>query len=91
MTHCNRQPMLFSNLGRRRIQADFAGGTLTSDAGALLLRQADRRIGLIDAIDQAIPDPRDPDLIEHTQRSMLAQRIMYLFSVLSGTGGCIEG
>ncbi len=78
MTECHREPMLFSNLGRRRVQADFDGGSLTSDAGALLVRQADQRIGLIDAIDRAIPDPRDPDLIQHTQRSMLAQRIISL-------------
>ncbi len=78
MTDCHREPMLFSNLGRRRVQADFDGGSLTSDAGALLVRHADQRIGLIDAIDRAIPDPRDPDLIQHTQRSMLAQRIISL-------------
>ena len=78
MTDCNQEPMLFSNRGRRQVQADFAGGRLTSDAGALLVREADRHIGLIDAIDQAIPDPRDPDLIQHTQRSMLAQRIIGL-------------
>jgi len=78
MTDCNAQPMLFSNLGRRRVQADFDGGTLTSDAGALLLREANQRIGLIDAINQVIPDPRHPDRTRHTQRSMLAQRIISL-------------
>ena len=78
MTDCHHEPMLFSNLGRRQVQADFGGGTLTSDTGALLLRQTNQRIGLIDAIDRAIPDPRDPDRIHHTQRSMLAQRIISL-------------
>jgi hypothetical protein len=75
MTDCNDEPITFSSLGRRGVLADFNGGTLTSDAGALLLREADRRLGLIDALDRAIPDPRDPELITHTQRSMLSQRV----------------
>jgi hypothetical protein len=65
----------FSRLGSRRIEADFSGGSLTSDAGALLLRQADKRLGLLDALDAVIPDPRNPELICHSQRSLLAQRI----------------
>ena len=78
MTDCHDEPMLFSNLGRRRVQADFAGGTLSSNAGALLLGQTNEFLGLIDAIDRSIPDPRDPDRIQHTQRTMLAQRIISL-------------
>ena len=50
MTECNRQAVLFSSLGRQKVQADFAGGTLTSDAGGLLLREVDRRLGLIGAL-----------------------------------------
>jgi len=75
MTECNQTPVSFATLDRRNLVADFTGGTITSDAGALLLRQADRQIGLIDALDRAIPDPRNPDLIRHPQRALLAQRI----------------
>jgi len=75
MTECNRQPLLFSSLGRQQIQADFAGGTLTSDAGGLLLREVDRRCGLIDALAACLTDPRDPTRIRHELRTMLAQRI----------------
>ena len=50
MTECTRQGLLFSSLGRQQVQADFAGGTLTSAAGGLLLREVDRRCGLIDAL-----------------------------------------
>ena len=59
----------------KKIQADFNGATLTSDAGALLLREIDKRIGLIDAINRCIPDPRNEFFIVHQQRTMLAQRI----------------
>lgn len=75
MTHCNRTRLSFSSLHRQQVVADFAGGTLTSDAGALLLREVDRRLGLLDAFDRAIPDPRDPAAITHTQRTLLAQRV----------------
>jgi hypothetical protein len=76
MTECNGLPLLFSSLGRKKIVADFQGGDLTSDGGLPLLREVDRRIGLIDAVDAAINDPRCPWLIEHDQRTILAQRIL---------------
>ena len=60
MTDCITQLLLFSSLQRKKIQGDFNGGSLTSDAGALLLREIDKRIGLIDAINNCIPDPRNP-------------------------------
>jgi hypothetical protein len=63
------------------VVADFLGGRLTSDAGVLLLREVDQKIGLLEAINDAIPDPRDPAGITHDQRTMLAQRI---FSIALG-------
>src|SRR5947209_13674159 len=67
--------MTFSRLGSRAVLADFLGGRLTTDAGALLLRETADRLGAFEAIDAAIPDPRDPALIIHDQRAMLAQRV----------------
>jgi hypothetical protein len=75
MTDCTTQPLLFSSIGSKKIQADFKGGSLTSDAGAALLREVDKRLGLIDAINRCIPDPRHPFFIVHDQKTMLAQRI----------------
>jgi len=75
MTHGNRRPIPFSSLDRQQVVADFTGGALTSDAGGLLLREVDRRRGLLDALDRAIPDPRDPGAITHAQRTLLAQRV----------------
>lgn len=73
--------MSFSSVDRREVVADFLGGRLTSDASIVLLKEVDRRIGLLDAFNQAIPDPRDPLMTVHDQRTMLAQRI---FSIASG-------
>jgi len=75
MTECNRSELVFSSLSRKRILADFNGGRLTSDAGALLLREADRRTGLIEALAACITDPRDPSKVQHDVRTLLAQRI----------------
>jgi len=75
MTDCNPQPIVFSSSGRRNVVADFSGGAITSDSGALLLREVDRALGLIDRIDAVIPDPRNQALITHQQATMLRQRI----------------
>ncbi len=56
MTDCTTEPLLFSSLKRQNVQADFRGGRLTSDGGALLLREADRSLGLIDAINARASD-----------------------------------
>ncbi len=75
MTECTRKALQFSSLSRKKILADFNGGRLTSDGGALLLREANRRTGLIDALAACITDPRDPAKTHHEVTTMLAQRI----------------
>jgi hypothetical protein len=78
MTDCNCEPLRFSSLGPKAVVADFRGGRLTTDSGALLLREAADRLGLFDALDAAIPDPRHPAFTVHDQRTMLAQRVVAL-------------
>jgi len=75
MTDCNRDPLHFSSLGSKAVVADFNGGRLTTDAGALLLREVAERIGLFDAFNAAVPDPRNPVFTIHDQRAMIAQRV----------------
>src|SRR2546423_1190536 len=76
MTHCNRDPLDFSRRGSKTVVADFQGGRLTTDAGALLLGEVADRSGLFDAFNAAIPDPRHPLFIVHDQRTMIAQRVL---------------
>ena len=57
------------------MSAGFAGGDVTSDGGITLLRQTDRRIGLSKALAKVLPDPRDPERIEHPVLSLVRQRI----------------
>lgn len=76
MTECNTDVFDLGRLGRRKLVADFNGGRLTSDAGALLLQQVDQRLGLLDAVNDCIPDPRDLRYVVHQQRAMLGQRVI---------------
>lgn len=81
MTECSKEALRFTGQARREVVADFLGGRITSDAGILLLREVDRQIGLIDAVNGCLPDPRDPRYTVHDQSAMLAQRI---FSIALG-------
>ena len=75
MTDCNRDPLHFSTLGAKAVVADFRGGRLTTDAGALLRREVADWIGLFDALDAAIPDPRNAVFVIHDQRALIAPRV----------------
>ena len=57
MTLCYQNAIEFPRVRRRVVEARFNAGELTSDGGSLLLRQADRYLGLTDAVARA-PDPR---------------------------------
>ena len=65
----------FGRLGRREVQGRFDGGSMTSDAGVMLLSAADRKLGLTAAAARCIADPRNPLLIKHAVRDMLRQRV----------------
>jgi len=78
MPKCTEGKLRFSGVGRRVVEADFSGGDLSSEGGVLLLREVDRRLSLCKRAAGALKDPRDPTLIEHTQESMLRQRIFGL-------------
>lgn len=75
MTDCNVHPDLFPALKSRKVQVDFEGGAITSDAGGLLLRQVDRRLGLTRRLDRILEDPRRVRSCRHTQLHLYRQRI----------------
>jgi hypothetical protein len=75
MTECTELRFAFATEGRREIVAEFNGGTISSDGGALLLRETDQKMNLRVRFSQCFLDSRDADLIEHSVEQMLAQRI----------------
>jgi hypothetical protein len=78
MTECTTDGVTFSRHGRRVVQALHDGGTITSDAGGLLVREADRTLGLTERLAAALADQRQPSMIVHDQVTMLRQRIFAL-------------
>lgn len=75
MEEDNQLGFEFPGLGRRKIEANFAGGQVSSDGGVMLLRQVDRWLGFTKQLDSILPDRRNPLLIQHSQESLLRQRI----------------
>lgn len=75
MPDCNAELFPFPSFDRRKIEAGFSGGDVSGDGGVMVLRQTDRRLGLVRALDKVIADPRDPDLVTHRQIDLLRQRI----------------
>jgi hypothetical protein len=76
MTECNPERFEFdSTCGSRQIVAEFSGGTMTSDAGSLLLKETDAKMNLLRRFSECFTDRRSPLLIEHTLEQMLRQRV----------------
>jgi hypothetical protein len=75
-TQCNAEQLEFSCVEGRRVVAAFDGGAVSSDAGALLLGRTDAAIGLLDRLAKCFVDERRPDLIEHTVRTLIGQRVL---------------
>jgi DDE family transposase len=80
MPYSTPQQLCFPPLTGYTIRADFEGGALSSDFGALLLRGIDRQIGLTERLAAAMQDKRHPSYIDHPLRDLLAQRIYQIAS-----------
>jgi hypothetical protein len=75
MTECNQSNFEFKASGKREIVARFDGGTISSDGGAFLLRQADQRLNLLARLAECFLDGRNQNQVEHSIQEMLSQRI----------------
>ena len=64
-TQCNQEAFQFHPLFRRAVRGQFDGGTITTDAGGLLLREVEKRTGIIAQYAACFTDHRDPARIEH--------------------------
>src|SRR4051812_38378463 len=76
MTECTQSRLPFANHGSREVVAEFSGGTITSDSGALLLRETDGRMKLLARFSQCFLDARNPVFVQHPVEQMLAQRVL---------------
>jgi hypothetical protein len=74
-TDCERSPLLFQDLGPRKVVADFSGGHLSTDGGALLLRSLDRGLGVLRGLSGCFGDRRNQLFVEHGLEELLTQRV----------------
>src|ERR1700720_431001 len=75
MTECNEQKWLFQELGYRKVEVDFGGGSLSSDGGGVILRELEPHSGLVRDFAGCFVDYRDQRYIEHSVQELVSQRI----------------
>jgi hypothetical protein len=78
MTECNQIRFGFAPHFSRSVKADFAGGQISSDGGALLLRETERRVDVMGRFTACFRDQRHPRYITHEVREMIHQRVYSL-------------
>ena len=75
MTECIQETFGFTAHFSRRVEACFNAGHVSSDGGALLLREVDGKIDLLARAAACFTDGRSPAQVKHPVRQMLAQRV----------------
>ena len=75
MTDGNASKIEFPRSCGRRVEADFAGGDISSDGGALFLAAADRRLGLLGDLSRRLEDRRQAGKVDHRLLPLLCQRV----------------
>ena len=78
MTNCIQERLPFPRCKGRQVQASFSGGDITSNGGVLLLRQADRALGLTEQVAKALIDPRRLASCRHDALAIVRQRVYSL-------------
>ena len=77
-TECKEKRYKFQDLGKRAVVAGFDGGQISSDGGALLLRELEKKRRIIGQLAECFIDHRDPELIEHSVEELVGQRVFGL-------------
>jgi hypothetical protein len=78
MTECIQESFPFAFSFRREVMARFDAGPVSSDGGALLLREVEQKIGLLQRLAACFHDDRNPGRIEHTVEQLIRQRVFAL-------------
>ncbi|SDW70587.1 Transposase DDE domain group 1 [Nitrosomonas communis] len=78
VTKCIQKSFNFLDVKKRTVEVNFEGGEITSDGGVMLLRQADKRIGMSKAVAQALEDNRRQASGKHDSLTLLRQQVYAL-------------
>ena len=71
-------PFSLSGVGNKKVEVSYTGNDISTDGGALLLKEIDNRLGLIDQLSSCINDERDHRYVDHQVNEMLKQRIFQI-------------
>src|SRR4030081_1663711 len=74
MTDDTLLPFALPSVRRKKLTIDFDGGNQSADGGLLLLREAERQLGVCRRLGEAMRDRRDPDRIRHAMFEMVTAR-----------------
>lgn len=78
MREYTQTELLFDNILGKKVSVDFQGGAMSSDGGTLLLRQIDRRVGVVDALAGSVRDGRHQSYVEHQLSDLIRQRVFQI-------------
>ena len=74
-TQCNREFLEFHPSGQREVRGQFEGGEITTDAGGLLLREVEKRTGIVAQFAACFTHPREAERVEHGVKELVGQRV----------------
>ena len=75
MTECIQSSFGFAAIGTREVEARFDGGQISSDGGAVLLRETNTRLNLLSRFAGCFIDGRNQERVAHTVLTMVSQRV----------------
>lgn len=82
------KPLSLSSIQNQSVLLDFDGGQVSSDAGLLLLKEAERQIGIIKALAEVIHDPRDSRYVKHQSIDLMTQRTFQIAAGYEDANDC---
>jgi hypothetical protein len=78
MKDCTKQLLIFKDISGKKIEADFKGGEVSSDAGVLFLREVENRTGLVRKMTDSLRDRRHPGYVKHQLCELFKQRVFQI-------------
>jgi len=88
MTKFNKQLLLFKDISGKKIQADFEGGEVSSDAGLLFLRETEAKHGIVRRMANVLRDRRHQSYITHGFLELCSQRVFQIASGYEDANDC---
>ena len=76
LSHCS-----LGKVGRQSLEVAFDAPPLTADAGLLIIRALEGPLGILAELARRLPDPRNPQFVEHSTERLLTQQV---YQVLAG-------